>query len=69
MEEREVRIKAEMIEGMKAAGLDPAHIYAFEQTGLLVVEGNEHLFTPEDRAEWDEAIDEFLASDRDTDLD
>jgi hypothetical protein len=27
-----------MVEDMKAAGLDPAFIYAFEKTGLLVTE-------------------------------
>jgi len=32
--------KAMMVEDMKAAGLDPTLIYAFEQTGLLVIEQN-----------------------------
>jgi hypothetical protein len=27
-----------MVEDMKAAGLDPAFIYAFQKTGLLVTE-------------------------------
>jgi hypothetical protein len=45
-----------MVEDMKAAGLDPAFIYAFEQTGLLVTEQNQHLIPEKDLAEWDAAI-------------
>jgi hypothetical protein len=33
-------LEAMMVEDMKAAGLDPALIYAFEKTGLLVTEQN-----------------------------
>jgi hypothetical protein len=36
-------LEAVMVEDMKAAGLDPAFIYAFEKTGLLVTEQNQHL--------------------------
>jgi len=50
-----------MVEGMKKAGLDPAIIYAFEKTGLLVTEANEHLISDKDRAEWDAAILEYQA--------
>ena len=32
------QLEAMMVEDMKAAGLDPAFIYAFEKTGLLVTE-------------------------------
>ncbi len=32
-----------MVEDMKAAGIDPALIYAFEKTGRLVTEQNRHL--------------------------
>ena len=48
-----------MVEDMKAAGLDPAFIYAFEKTGLLVTEQNQHLIPDEDLAEWDAAIEEY----------
>ena len=50
-----------MVEGMKQAGLDPAIIYAFEKTGLLVTEENEHLISDNDRAEWEAAILEYRA--------
>jgi hypothetical protein len=46
---------------MKAAGLDPAFIYAFEQTGLLVTEQNQLLISGKDLAEWDAAIVEYRA--------
>jgi len=42
-------LEAMMVEDMKAAGLDPAFIYAFEKTGLLVTEQNEHLIPENDR--------------------
>ena len=41
-----------MVEGMRAAGLDPAFVYAFENTGLLVTEQNQHLIPEKDLAEW-----------------
>jgi hypothetical protein len=48
-----------MVEDMKAAGLDPAFIYAFEKTGLLVTKQNQHLIPEQDLAEWDAAIEEY----------
>jgi hypothetical protein len=51
-------LEAMMVEDMKAAGLDPAYIYAFEQTGLLVTEQNQHLIPENDLAEWDAAVEE-----------
>lgn len=52
-------LEAMMVEGMKEAGMDPAIIYAFEKTGLLVTEQNQHLISEEDLAEWGAAIDEY----------
>ena len=54
-------LEARMVEDMKAAGLDPAFIYAFEKTGLLVTEQNQHLIPDADLAEWDAAIEEYEA--------
>ena len=50
-----------MVEDMKAAGIDPAIIYAFEKTGRLVTEQNQHLLPENDLAEWDAAIEEYEA--------
>ena len=54
-------LEAMMVEDMKAAGLDPAFIYAFEKTGLLVTEQNQHLIPEKDLALWDAAIEEYEA--------
>ena len=48
-----------MVEAMKQAGLDPALIYAFEKTGLLVTEENQHMLPESDVAGWEAAIDEY----------
>ena len=48
-----------MVEGMKKADIDPAIIYAFEETGLLVTEANQHLISEVDLAEWHTAIEEY----------
>ncbi len=48
-----------MVEGMKQAGIDPAIVYAFEKTGLLVTEANQHLISDVDMAEWRAAIEEY----------
>ena len=48
-----------MVEGMEQAGLDPAIIYAFEKTGLLVTEANEHLISDVDLKKWDGAVTEY----------
>lgn len=47
------------VEAMKKAGVEPALIYAFEETGLMVNEEHENRVTDVDLAEWDEAIDEY----------
>ncbi len=52
-------LEAMMVEEMKGAGLDPAFIYAFEKTGLLVTQQNQHLISDEDLAEWDAALEEY----------
>jgi hypothetical protein len=56
-----------MVEAMKQAGLDPAIIYAFEKTGLLVTEANQHLISDVDRAKWEAAVLEYRAKQGDDD--
>ena len=51
----------QMIEIMKKAGIDPAIIYATEQTGRLVTEENQHLLSDMDLDEWNSAIEEYEA--------
>jgi SEC-C motif len=50
-----------MVEGMKEAGIDPAFIYAFEKTGRLVTEQNQHLLPESALDEWQAAVEEYEA--------
>jgi len=54
-------VEHEMIQAMKEAGVDPAIIYAAEETGLLVTEENQGLLSEQELAEWEAAIDEYHA--------
>jgi len=50
-------LREQMVESMRARGVDPAFLYTFEKMdGLLVTEENHHLISPEDRAEWDRHV-------------
>jgi hypothetical protein len=44
---------------MRSAGLDPAVIYAFEKTGFLISEENQHLIPEKDLDEWRSAVEEY----------
>jgi hypothetical protein len=57
-------LEAMMVEDMKAAGIDPALIYAFEKTGRLVTEQNQHLLPDAALDEWQAAIEEYEAKHR-----
>jgi hypothetical protein len=46
---------------MRRAGLDPALIHAFEKTGLLVTEENQHLIPTRDLQAWFAAVAEYRA--------
>ena len=52
-------VEHQMVEAMKKAGIDPAFIYAYEKTGLLVTEENQHLISESDLDEWQAAIEEY----------
>jgi hypothetical protein len=52
-------LERETVAGMKAAGMDPAFIYAYKKTGYIQVESQLHRYTGAAIAEWDEAIAEF----------
>ncbi len=51
--------EAEMVRAMEASGVSPAVIYAYEKTGLLVSEENQHVIPDVDLAEWQAAIEEY----------
>ena len=53
------QIEHQTVQAMKAAGLDPAFIYAYEKTGRIVTQENEHLLSKAELAEWQDAIEEY----------
>jgi hypothetical protein len=56
------QVEFRTVQALKAAGVDPAFIYAYEKTGgLLVTEQNMHLIPERDLAEWQAAVEEYRA--------
>ena len=50
-----------MVKRMRQSGVDPAIIYAFEKTGLLVTEDTLDLIPSHDLGKWENAVLEHLA--------
>lgn len=48
-----------MVQAMRDNGADPAYIYAFEKTGLLVFQETMELMEPEDLERWAQAYEEY----------
>ena len=53
------QVEHQIVQAMRRAGLDPAFIHAFEQTGLLVSEDNRYLILDRDLQEWDAAVADY----------
>jgi len=53
------KVRAATVEALRAAGVRPALIYAYERTGLIVTRENRHLMSAADLDEWDDAIAEY----------
>jgi hypothetical protein len=47
------------VEAMKKAGVEPALIHAYIETGLMLNDRNEKLLPDRDIAEWESVIDEY----------
>ena len=60
------RMKKDMIAAMRSAGIRPELVYAYEQTGLLLLEDGYNALSTQDRAEYDAAIDEYFAKNKDS---
>jgi predicted glycoside hydrolase/deacetylase ChbG (UPF0249 family) len=52
-------VQEQMVEVMQEVGMDPAIIYAYKTTGMLVGESNYSQWSEEELAEWYAAIDEY----------
>ncbi|MBI5545414.1 MAG: SEC-C domain-containing protein [Deltaproteobacteria bacterium] len=54
-------VTRKMVDAMRATGVAPAYIYAYEKTGLLLTEDNRHLMQTKDVEEFEAAMDEYDA--------
>lgn len=52
-------VQKELVKIMRRTGIPPELIYAYEQTGILVMEEGYKGLSAEDRAEYDAAIDAY----------
>ena len=53
------KIQKRLVMAMQQAGIRPELIYAYQHTGILVVEEGYAKLTPAERAEYDAAIDAY----------
>jgi len=53
------KVRASIVEAMRAAGVRPALVHAYERTGLIVTQQNRHLMSAADLDEWEDAIAEY----------
>jgi hypothetical protein len=58
------QMKKDMLAVMRAAGIRPELVYAYERTGLLLLESGYKALSPQEKAEYDEAIDEYFAKNK-----
>jgi hypothetical protein len=55
----EAELRVNTIAAMKAAGIAPSIIYAYERTGLIVTGENRKLMSAADLDEWEDALAEY----------
>jgi hypothetical protein len=58
------KVKTDMLAAMRAAGIPPQFIYAYERTGFLLLEEGYKNLSPEDKAEYDASIAEYYAKNK-----
>jgi hypothetical protein len=61
MTNRSKKVMRDVVAAMRRAGIRPEIIYAYERTGFILNEVSYKALSPEDKAEYDGAIDEYLA--------
>jgi uncharacterized protein YchJ len=52
-------LKANTVTALRAAGVAPEFVYAYERTGLIVVSSYRDRFSAADLDEWDDAVAEY----------
>jgi hypothetical protein len=60
----EEKLRAVTLEAMRAAGTPPHLVYAYAKTGFVVNKHGYKRMKPEDRAEYDAAIEEYFAMEK-----
>jgi hypothetical protein len=58
------KVKQDVLAAMRVAGIPPQFIYAYERTGFLLLEEGYKNLAPEEKAEYDAAIDEYFAKNK-----
>ena len=61
MTSRSKKVMRDMVAAMRSAGIRPEIIYAYEHTGFILDEAGYKNLSPEDKAEYDAAINEYQA--------
>lgn len=51
-----------LVAAMEMVGIDAGLIHAYRQTGVLISEGNDDLWSPEERRRWEAAVESYWIS-------
>lgn len=57
--EHDLATRKKMVQAMRENNADPAYIYAFEKTGLLVFQETMDMLEPEQLEAWADAYEEY----------
>jgi len=60
MKIRQRKIKRDVVAAMRAAGIRPELVYAYERTGFLLDETGYKNLSAKDKAKYDAAIEDYL---------
>jgi hypothetical protein len=58
------KLRQNVMTALRHAGAAPEIVYAYERTGILVVDGLREVWSAADLDEWDDAIAEYLETRR-----
>jgi hypothetical protein len=61
---RSKKIKRDVIAAMRAAGIPPQLIYAYDRTGFLLSQEGYKSLSPQDKVEYDAAIADYYAKNK-----
>lgn len=59
LDQHDLDTREKMIQAMRDNGADPAYIYAFEKTGLLVFQETMDMLEPDELESWAQAYEEY----------